>query len=213
MSRRKIFSRIWYPKQDEVDQLKYAGHILFPVGLCFFVIPLALFLPGRFVTYLFLLLFLGFFMLRGVVLVRGAYTLPLDDEREIGLAPVSSRSRIVMKVVAVFFILISLLSLFFFTKYFFILFVTMAMASMIALAHAGFSTAAFLVKSAVLMLTSMAICLFQAGSAGAFVFLVGSIIAFPLALESFVKLSRINTAWSNHSLQSDGPNGSVGSSD
>ena len=201
---------MWYPKQDEVDQLKYAGHILFPVGLCFFVIPLALLLPGRLVTYLFLLLFLGFFILRGIVLVRGAYTLPLGDEREIALAPVSTRSRVVMRVVSVFFILISLPSLFFFPKYFFIAFVTMAMASMIALAHAGFSTAAFLIISAVLMLISMAISLFEAGSAGAFVFLVVSIIAFPQALESFVKLNRTNTAWSNQSLQSDGAKSSVG---
>ena len=179
-----MLRRIWHPTADDVRHLRsptYIVIVLAPAPLLGFILPL----------YASMLIFLGVLVLRAIVVIRGALTLPLDDLRKNDLWEIQGKRKPMKWYWALLPIFMSFPVALILPKFFCLAFTCFAVAPAFMFAHIKISISAYLSTLIGLTGFSIAVSTVQAGTGGFVAASIVALIVFPMAFETFAINNRL----------------------
>ena len=184
-----MLRRLWGPTDNDFLLFRLAGLLVLPAVLLL-LLPIDFLLPDSLASRISLGVFVMVVLVRGVILVRGAYTLPVGEADIDKYKAMSERSRQTFRVAGFVLPLASTAILLFKPELFLVSFGTSAFLSIVFLSISLVATAVFTLVVVVLSAISFTVVAIQdsMGSALVTLILVGVIV--PQAFSTFVKTRR-----------------------
>ena len=197
----KILSRVWFPNPENYRAFKYASFSICGIYFTMLVIlaVICIVISSLFslpiimeLVWPFMIDFLlFFFVIRAIVSIRGALTLPLEELNKTMLYNgVEMRPLRKLRYVAACIPFLSLSSLFFLSDFFFIFFAALTVASISFFTYSGLSIRNLLIVFSTLALALLTIFAIQVGTWGIFLSLFLILIVVPYYFEEVIILNR-----------------------